>query len=58
MSEHVPLYGNSEQKIADSFSEDELVKGYTDCLRAVDKDSTKDSMLKCIRDVNGVTDQR
>lgn len=27
-------------------------------LRAVDKDSTKDSMLKCIRDVNDITDQQ
>lgn len=53
VSEHV-LY-MCEQKL-DSFS-DEIVKDIQ-LLRAVDKDSTKDSMLKCIRDVNDITDQQ
>ena len=44
-----------EKKIAD-FS-DETVK-YIRLLKSIDKDSTKDSMLKCIRDVNGLTDQQ
>ena len=52
VSEHV-LY-MCEKKIAD-FS-DETVK-YIRLLKSIDKDSTKDSMLKCIRDVNGITDQ-
>lgn len=53
VSEHV-LY-MCEQKL-DSFS-DEIVKDIQ-LLRAVDKDSTKESMLKCIRDVNDITDQQ
>ena len=52
-SEHI-LY-MCEKKIAD-FS-DETVK-YIRLLKSIDKDSTKDSMLKCIRDVNGITDQQ
>ena len=36
---------------------DETVK-YIRLLKSIDKDSTKDSMLKCIRDVNGITDQQ
>ena len=53
VSEHI-LY-MCEKKIAD-FS-DETVK-YIRLLKSIDKDSTKDSMLKCIRDVNGITDQQ
>lgn len=53
VSEHI-LY-MCEKKIAD-FSDD-TVK-YIRLLKSIDKDSTKDSMLKCIRDVNGITDQQ
>lgn len=53
VSEHI-LY-MCEKKI-DDFSE-ETVKNIR-LLKAIDKDSTKESMLKCIRDVNGITDQQ
>lgn len=53
VSEHV-LY-MCEQK-SDGFSDDMLKN--IQLLRAIDKDSTKESMLKCIRDVNGITDQQ
>ena len=37
---------------------EESKKEYIRLLKSIDKDSTKDSMLKCIRDVNGITDQQ
>lgn len=34
------------------------LRKFSDSGADIDKDSTKDSMLKCIRDVNGITDQQ